>query len=75
MSIDFTGTNTDKVDKLIGAMVERRTTVRLCLAAVGVGMPLAIGLLTFLVTQSFSTAAKVDRVSDRIDRLERPAKP
>ena len=74
VSIDFTGTSTDRVDQLIGAMVELRTTVRLCLVAVGVGMPLAIGLLTFLVAQSFGTAAKVDRVSDRIDRLERPVK-
>ena len=72
---DFTGTNTEKVDKMIGAVVELRTTVRLCLAAVGLGLPLIIGLLTFLVVQSFSTAAKVDRLSDRIDRMERVGKP
>lgn len=70
MATDFAGTNTEKVDKLIGAVVELRTTVRLCLAAVGLGMPLMIGLLTFLVVQSFSTSAKVDRLGDRIDRVE-----
>ena len=74
MATDLTGTNTEKVDKLVGAIVEMRTTVRLCLAAIGIGVPLMIGLLTFLVTQSFSTAAKVDRVGDRIDRSERGSK-
>ncbi|MBX9623947.1 MAG: hypothetical protein K2X82_09080 [Gemmataceae bacterium] len=70
MAIDFTGTNSEKVDKVVGAVVELRTTVRLCLAAVGLGLPLVIGSLTFLVAQSFSTAAKVDRLGDRIDHLE-----
>jgi hypothetical protein len=74
MVTDFTGTNTEKVDKLIASIIELRTTVRLCLAAVGIGVPLMIGLLTFLVAQSFSTAAKVDRVGDRIDRLEHVVK-
>jgi hypothetical protein len=70
MATDFSGTNTEKVDKVIGAVVELRTTVRLCLAAVGIGLPLIIALLSFLVLQSFSTSAKVDRLSDRIDRVE-----
>ena len=70
MATDFVGTNTEKVDKVVGAVIELRTTVRLCLAAVGLGMPLIIGLLTFLVVQSFSTATNVERLGDRIDRLE-----
>lgn len=74
MATDFTGTTTEKVDKLIGAMVELRTTGRLCLTAVGLGGPLIIGLLTFLVLQSFSATAKVDRLSDRLDQLERRIK-
>ena len=75
MATDFAGTNTDKIDKLVGAVIELRTTVRLCLAAVGLGMPLVVGLLTFLVVQSFSTAAKLERLGDRIDRIERANKP
>lgn len=75
MATDFVGTNIEKVDRVIGAVVELRTTVRLCLAAVGLGMPLVIGLLTFLVVQSFSTAAKVDRLGDRLDRIEHVGKP
>ena len=75
MATDFAGTNTEKVDKVIGAVVELRTTVRLCLAAVGLGPPLIIGLLTFLVVQSFSTASQVDRMSDRLDHIERVGKP
>ena len=42
MVTDFTGTNTEKVDKVVGAVVEPRTTVRLCLATVGLGLPLII---------------------------------
>lgn len=74
MATDFVGTNTEKVDKVVAAVVELRTTVRLCLAAVGLGMPLIIGLLTFLAVQSFGTSAKVDRLSDRLDRIERVVK-
>jgi len=40
--------------------------VRLCFGIIGVGFPLMIGLLTFLVVQSFSTASKVDRLSDQL---------
>ena len=74
MAMDFVGTNTEKIDRVVGAIIELRTTVRLCLAAVGLGVPLIIGLLTFLVVQSFSTTAKVDRLADRLDRIEHPSK-
>ena len=66
---------TQKVDNLVGTVIEMRTTVRRCLAAVGLGLPLIIGLLTFLVVHSSSTAAKADRPGDRTDRIEHPAKP
>jgi hypothetical protein len=93
MASDFSGTNSEKIDKLVAAIIELRTTMRLCFAIIGIGFPLIIGLLTFLVVQSFSTSAKVDRLSDRmsdqisamksdyeklsqrIDRLERPGRP
>jgi len=48
MATDIMDVNTGAV----GALVELRTTVRLYLAAVGLGLPLIIGLLTFLVVQS-----------------------
>ena len=93
MASDFTGSNSEKIDKLVAAVIELRTTVRLCLGIIGIGFPLMVGLLTFLVVQSFSTSAKVDRLSDRmndqilamksdyerlsqrLDRLERPGRP
>src|SRR4051794_16845171 len=71
MATDFAGTNTERIDKVVGAVIELRTTVRLCLAAVGVGMPLALGLLTFLVAESFGATAKAERLGDRIDALEK----
>lgn len=66
MATDFTGTNTEKIDKLVATTIELRTTLRLCFGIIGVGFPLMIGLLTFLVVQSFSTASKVERLTDQI---------
>jgi hypothetical protein len=66
MATDFSGTNTEKIDKVVAAVIELRTTMRLCFAIIGIGLPLIVGLLTFLDVQSFSTSAKVDRLSDRM---------
>ena len=89
MSTDFTGSHSDKIDKLVATIVALRPTVRICFAIIGIGFPLMVGLLTFLVAQSFSTSSKVDRLSDqiaatrkddtrlaeRLDCLERPGRP
>lgn len=90
MASDFTGTNTEKIDKLVATVIELRITLRICLGFIlgltGVGLPLMVGLLTFLVVQSFSTAAKVEKLNDpisiiksdlgkvteRLDKLDRP---
>jgi uncharacterized membrane protein YbhN (UPF0104 family) len=66
MAPDFTGTNTEKIDKLVATIIDLRTTLRICFATIGVGFPVTVGLLTFLVVQSFSTASKVDRLNDQI---------
>lgn len=70
MVTDFSGTNTEKIDKLVAAIIELRTTLRICLVVISVGFPLMVGLLTFLVAQSFSTAAKVERLTDQITILK-----
>lgn len=75
MASDFSGRNTEKIDKLIAAVIELRTTVRSCLGVIAIGLPLIISLLAFLVLQSFATAAKVDRLSERLDRLEWTSRP
>ncbi len=89
MSIDFSGINTEKIDKLIVSTIELRTTSRICLAVIGIDFPLIVGLLTFLVAESSSTSAKVDRLSgqmatvrndfvrlaERQGRLERSTRP
>ena len=51
MSTDFSGTNSEKIDKLVVATIELRTTLRICFAIIGIGFPMMIGLLTFLVIQ------------------------
>ncbi len=66
MADDFSGTNSEKIDKLVQTVIELRTTLRLCFALIGFGFPLMVSLLAFLVLQSFSTAAKVDRINDQV---------
>ena len=89
MAENIGGTNSDKIDKLITPTIELRMTVRNCFALIGVGLPMIVGLLTFLVVQSFSTSAQVDRLNDQIatirqdqarlaerqERLERTIRP
>jgi outer membrane murein-binding lipoprotein Lpp len=65
MAIDFTGTNTEETDKLIAAVVELRTTVRLFLFAVGLGLPLVVGLQVSVVVESFRTTAKLDQLAEQ----------
>ena len=66
MSTDFVGTNSDKIDKLVATVIELRATLRICFAIIGIGFPLMVSLLVFLVLQSFSNAFKVDRLTDQI---------
>lgn len=69
MATDITGSNSDKIDKLVATIVELRTIVRICFGIIGAGFPLMIGLLTFLVVQSFVPSARLDRMADRYDTL------
>ena len=69
MATDFVGTNSEKTDKIIVALVELRTTVRLLLAAVGLGTPLVVGFSAFLVVQSYRAEANLERLSERTGAL------
>ena len=66
MADDFSGTNSEKIDKLVQTVIELRTTLRICFAIIGIGFPLMVSLLAFLVLQSFTTSAKVDRLTDQV---------
>lgn len=68
----FSGTNTEKIDQLVAAVVELRTTVRLATWVLSVCFPLMVGLQAFVLNKASDTSAKLDRVIDRLDRLERP---
>jgi hypothetical protein len=73
--VTFTGTQGEKVDQLITAVVEQRTTLRLVLAAVGMmvllGFPLLIGLQAFLVSKTFDHAGRLERVEERLGRMDK----
>ena len=70
MSVDFTGANTEKIDKLIVAVVELRTMVRLATAVITIVLPMVVGLLVFLVVQSFHVEARLAQVEARLARVE-----
>ncbi len=59
-------THFNRIDTFIAATIELRTTMRICFGVVGISVALMDGLLTFPVVQSFSTSAKVDRLTDQI---------
>jgi hypothetical protein len=71
----LSGTNTEKIDQLIAAVAPLRTTIRLCLAGVGLllglGLPIVIGLTVFLVTQTFQHSARLERLAERLGRIEK----
>ncbi len=77
MATDFSGTNTERTDKLVVALVELRTTVRLMLAAVSLVGPVMVGILSFLYVQASETNVKLERLYERVDanaaRLDRVA--
>ena len=69
--IDFSGTNTEKIDKLVTAVIELRSTLRLCFYIMGVSFPLLVMLFAFLVTEVYKCSGKVDRLMDQSARVER----
>ena len=70
MASDFTGSSSDKIDKLVTTVVELRTTMRICFAIIGIGFPLMVSLLAFLTLQSLNLSAKFDRLNDRVSTHE-----
>lgn len=66
MPEEFSGTNTERIQKLVATMIDLGVTLRMCFGLIGVGVPLMLGLLIFLVVQSLSASAKIDRLSDQI---------
>lgn len=71
MAAAIVGTNTEKIDILIQVVTELRTTVRLATAILAVCFPLMITFQVFLLTKAYESSAKLDRMADRLDRIER----
>jgi hypothetical protein len=69
MSAAITGTNTDKIDQLIQQVAELRATLRIYTGIIAIGFPLLVALVTFLVTKTFDTSARLDQMSQRLDSL------
>jgi tRNA(Phe) wybutosine-synthesizing methylase Tyw3 len=71
MATDYSGTNTKRIDKLITDVVEIKTTLRMCSWVIGISVPFLVGLNVFLVARGYDNAAKLDRMQDRMERIEK----
>ena len=70
MATDFAGTHSERIDKLTGSHVELRTMVRVSAAAIVLLFPVTIGLVSYLVVDSFRTSAKIDVLDVRMNRVK-----
>jgi septal ring factor EnvC (AmiA/AmiB activator) len=71
MPDDFTGTNTDKIDKLITAVVEIRTTLRNIIWALSTVLPLLLMFGAYLVVTANANSTKIERLTDRVESMDR----
>ncbi len=67
----YTGTNTEKIEKVIVDLVEIKTTLKICAWIAGVSAPFLLGLGAFLVSKVYETSTKIDRLTYRFDAIER----
>ena len=65
MPNDFSGTNTERIDKLVAAVIEMRTTLRIFAVATTIFAPMMMGLISFFVVQTFTSAAQIAKSSDQ----------
>ena len=68
---DFTGTNSEKIDKLIGRVMEMRATLRSIYLIAVLFVPSIIGLFGYLVIHGHSLALRVERQAEKIEQVER----
>jgi hypothetical protein len=71
MATVFSGTAGEKTDQLVTAMVALQTGWRFLLATVWVGLPMIGGLMVFLITQTFQHSARLERMEERLGRIEK----
>jgi hypothetical protein len=55
MSSGITGTNTEKIDKLIQAVVAIQTRMTILAWIVGLGMPLVVALVMFAINTTMTS--------------------
>ncbi len=70
MAIDFTGTATEKTDKLVAAVVKITTTLEILKWVVVICFPAVVAFNAFVIARVYETAAKVDRLGDRVNNVE-----
>lgn len=74
---DFSGTNSEKIDKPVAAVTDLRANVRIFYWASGVALPALFGLMAYVVltlgalnTKVEATGVRVGLLEARFDRLE-----
>ena len=70
MATDFSGTNTERIDKLAAAVVDIRAEMRVIKAVFVIVFPFLVLFCGFLATESYRASSRLDRSGDRLDRIE-----
>lgn len=71
MPDDYTGTNTEKIQQLILDVTTLIASLQIASWVIGISVPVLVGLGVFLVAKTYENSAKLDRIADQVDRMER----
>lgn len=66
----ITGTNTDKIDQLTQQVTDLKATLRICTWIMGMGFPVMVSLLAFLVAKTIDNSARLEQANYRLESLK-----
>ena len=66
----ITGTNTDKIDQLTQQVADLKATLRICTWIMGMGFPVMVSLLAFLVSKTIDNSARLEQANYRLESLK-----
>ena len=66
----ITGTNSDKIDQLTQQVTDLKATLRICTWIMGMGFPVMVSLLAFLVAKTIDNSARLEQTNYRLESLK-----
>jgi septal ring factor EnvC (AmiA/AmiB activator) len=71
MADDFTGTNSEKIDRLVSRVLVMEATLRVISRAAVVFVPSIIGLFCYLVINNHTLALRMERQAEKVEQIEK----